>query len=302
MFSFGVAVAAGVEAAVAARAGVTGDLEILEDAGTAGGLVHFDPARTAAASEFEPCFDGLREAHLKHWCSAGQVAAALEAVGRIQDELGLTKDDVGRVEVEVPPAYAAMIDRPVVGDRISSMLSVQYGIALRLAHPEDLFDCVRSTLRREPDFQALMSRVNVSAAADLDPLHPSTWPARVSVTALDGRRAELVSSGHSPDPEWVWEKVLDKGRRVAEAAQLGLDVDARGDGGRNFRRARELTDALRDLGAGGNLRNPRGPPRRGPHDVDTGERGDQINGSRRRNGVRMKVLPVVATAVRRTGS
>jgi 2-methylcitrate dehydratase PrpD len=225
--SFGLAVTAGFHAALAARSGSRGDLGLLDQdpslgPNSGGGL--FPALRDVLARPWEPG-RGLARAHLKQWASAGQVAAAIDAVGVLQDRHGFRADDVTAVEVHVPAIYRPMIDRPSGSGRTWSLVSAHYQIAARLLHPQDRFDCARSVLRDSPAFQRLMGVVHVRDEDALAARHPESYPARVAVTLRNGLTADYLSDGRSPSPDWHWDPLLTKARAVAVRVGVQERID-----------------------------------------------------------------------------
>jgi 2-methylcitrate dehydratase PrpD len=215
--SFGLAVTAGFDAALAARSGSRGDLRLLDQdpsLGVNSGSRLFPGLPAVLARPWEPG-RGLARAHLKQWASAGQVAAAIDAVGVLQDRHGFRADDVTAVEVHVPAIYRPMIDRPSGSGRTWSLVSAHYQIAARLLHPQDRFDCARSVLRDSSGFRRLMGVVHVRDEDALAARHPESYPARVAVTLRNGLTADYLSDGRSPSPDWHWDPLLTKARAVA---------------------------------------------------------------------------------------
>jgi 2-methylcitrate dehydratase PrpD len=221
--SFGLAVTAGFHAALAAAAGAHGDTGLLDtgllDTGRAPGL--FAGIGEVMERPWAPGL-GLAKAHFKRWASAGQVAAAIDAVGTLQDSFGFTADDATAVDVHVPPAYRRMIDQPDGAGRLWSLLSAQYQIAVRLLCPDDLFDCARPVLRDSPDFLRAMRAVRVHDEGSLAAAHPRSYPARVEVTLAGGTVVDFLSDGRSPAPHWSWDAVL--GKALAVAARTGTEA------------------------------------------------------------------------------
>jgi len=220
--SFGLAVTSGFHAALAARSGSRGDLRLLDqDSGHGGtsGSELFPGLRAALEQPWEPGH-GLAGAHLKQWASAGQVAAAIDAVGVLQDAQGFEADDVLAVDIHVPPAYRWMIDQPSGSGRMWSLVSAQYQIAARLLHPQDLFNCARPVLRDSAAFRRLMGIVRVHEDELLAARHPESYPARAAVTLRGGMSAGYLSDGRSPTPHWDWESLLAKARAVAAHAAV----------------------------------------------------------------------------------
>jgi 2-methylcitrate dehydratase PrpD len=221
--SFGLAVTAGFHAALAARSGSRGDLSLLDEDGTAGREL-FPALRSAVDQLWEPG-RGLAKAHMKQWASAGQVAAAIDAAGVLQDSHGFSADSVVAVDVHVPPCYRRMIDQPSGSGRVWSLVSAQYQIAARLLHPQDLFDCARPVLRGDAGFRRLMGVVHVHGEGSLAARHPQAYPARVTVTLRGGMTADYLSDGRSPSPHWEWDSVLTKERAVAVQATAQHCID-----------------------------------------------------------------------------
>ena len=213
--SFGLAVSAGFQAALAARAGSRGDLALPLDAGSGDGL--FAGLGAALARPWEPGH-GLASACFKQWASAGQVASAIDAVGVLADAHGFSAADVTAIDVHVPPDYRSMIDQPTGSGRLWSLVSAQYQIAVRLLHPPDLFDCARPVLHDSPGFRRIIRAVRVHTEDSLAARYPRSYPARVAVTLADGTVAGYLSDGRSPAPRWSWDAVLGKARAVAARA------------------------------------------------------------------------------------
>lgn len=223
--SFGLAVTAGFHAALAAQSGSRGDLALLDqDTGGISGR-EIVPELRAVLEQPWQVGQGLAKAHLKQWASAGQVAAAIDAAGVLQDTHGFRADDVLAVDVHVPPAYRRMIDQPSGSGRMWSLVSAQYQVATRLLHPQDLFDCARPALRDSPAFRRLMGVVHVHKEEPLAARHPESYPARVAVTLRGGTTADYLSDGRSPAPLWDWESLLAKARAVAARAAAEERVD-----------------------------------------------------------------------------
>lgn len=236
--SFGLAVTAGLHAALAARSGSRGDLALLDD--DAGG--NFPRLRAVLARPWRPG-QGLAKAHMKQWASAGQVAAAIDAAGALQDAHDFLGEDVLAIDVHVPPAYRTMIDRPSGSDRMWSLVSAQYQVATRLLYPDDLFDCARTVLRHSPDFRRLTGTVRVHAEESLAARHPETYPARVVVTLRGGTTADYLSDGRSPAPRWDWESLLAKARAVTGRTADQERVDALGEAVAGFADSAEFLRA-----------------------------------------------------------
>jgi 2-methylcitrate dehydratase PrpD len=219
--SFGLAVTAGFHAALAVLAGARGPASLLGAPGAAAGAGLFTGLGAALALPWAPGA-GLVKAHLKRWASAGQVAAAIDALGELQGAHGFTAADVTAIDVHVPPAYRKMIDQPTGTGRLWSLLSAQYQLAVRLHCPQDLFDCVRPVLRDSPGFLRTLRMIRVHDAAALSARHPRSYPAGVEVTLAGSSVVDCLSDDRSPAPDWDWDTVLSKA--LAVAAHTGTEA------------------------------------------------------------------------------
>jgi 2-methylcitrate dehydratase PrpD len=207
--TLGWAAESGVRAAKAASSGILGPSDILERVGfrLAGVEIVKDALVDGLGERYH-----LDELGLKPYPVARQALAAVEACRELREAHELDASTIDAIVVEVPAAQRAVIDRPdVPTTRFASIVSVQYQAALALCAPEKLLDVARAPVFLSDELQRLMSRVRIASSAELDPLYPRIWPARVTV-----RRGgdELVSEIRHPrgDPEsdFSWDDVIAK--------------------------------------------------------------------------------------------
>jgi 2-methylcitrate dehydratase PrpD len=202
----------GVEAALAAQAGFTGDLRLLE-------AEFFPGARPLSEAgvpdEEEP---SVTQTSFKPWCAARQTMAAVQALREVIAE-GVAPEDMERLTVGVPNPYLKMIDHGVVrGERASYLTSAAYQMAALAFDPNASLNPrqVRDSLPRE--IEEFMARVSVKPDADLLRHYPKAWPARLVVETAGERREKLVF--HVPgDPERPFDElqVAAKFRRLTGA-------------------------------------------------------------------------------------
>jgi 2-methylcitrate dehydratase PrpD len=168
------AVVAGVGAALAARRGFA-----VETGGHDGPLAAL---LRADAAEHGHGQSQIGRPAIKRFCSARQVMTAVCAVRAMAGD-GLDAAAIDRIVVEVPSAYARMIDKPTVASRRESLASAHYQLAAAVTEPRRLLDVDRADLRLSPELRAAMARISVRAAPDLDRDYPRHWPARVRISA-----------------------------------------------------------------------------------------------------------------------
>lgn len=190
----GWAAAAGVRAALAARDGYGGDRTLLDgDWLTKTHGLGFDPMALQAAPG-----SALLEMSVKPWCTAKQACSALAAFIQLLDD-GVAVDDIAQVRVHAPAAYRAMIAHQPPG-RIGRIVSIAWQCALAACYRGELYDIERMDHASDPRFAALMQKIEVVAAPDLDDLFPKNYPARVDILLVHGqqRSAQIVNAPGDP--------------------------------------------------------------------------------------------------------
>ncbi|HXP93245.1 MAG TPA: MmgE/PrpD family protein [Candidatus Binatia bacterium] len=209
-FILGSAVQSAVMAALAAGRGMQGDLTLLDGRWS---------EITGVALDGERLVDGLgtrfhaSEISFKPICSAKQAIAAVYAMRFLLENERINAGDIRHVLVEVPTAYAKMIDQPdLPKSRLASITNVRYQLALAAFAPETLNDPVRDQLPASDDISAFTKKVDVRADAALDTTYPESWPARVTLTLASGSQAvkELQRAPGDPGSGYGWSAVEAK--------------------------------------------------------------------------------------------
>jgi 2-methylcitrate dehydratase PrpD len=135
------------------------------------------------------------EIGLKPYPTARQALAAIEAVRELMTAEGLDATALPRITdiiVSVPDRQRAIIDRPEPPlTRFSSIVSVQYQIALDLVAPDRIADARRTPVFMNDLVRRMMAKVRVRRARDLDRSYPREFPAHVTI-AFHGRRLGLL--------------------------------------------------------------------------------------------------------------
>jgi 2-methylcitrate dehydratase PrpD len=221
---FGNAVRAGCLAALAAADGIDGDPGLL----TADWLVRSGgpPAPDWLTVEM-PLSAALS---IKPHAAAKQTLAAIEGLRWMLAD-GIDPGAIETIEVAVPRAYAAMVDRePPDASRIASLISLRGQLALTALRPDLLDDVGRARFVWDAALQAFAARVTVVADPDLDALYPACWPARLRLRAR-GREREILVADSPGDPALPYgpAELEDKARRVLgdagpALARLALDA------------------------------------------------------------------------------
>jgi 2-methylcitrate dehydratase PrpD len=196
--TLGLAAANGVTAAHAAREGL---LATADHAALGPGLTKGIGRRFL--------FDGIGT---KPYPTARQGLAAIEAARELADAERLVPSGIDAVVVHLPEPQRAIVDHPAPpASRFASIVSVQYQIALALIAPERLLDVRRTPPFADDRVRALMTRIRVRRARDLEKRYPRAWPARVEIRANGRRHRRLLlhPRGDARNP-FGWDDMLRK--------------------------------------------------------------------------------------------
>ena len=216
-FLYGNAIAGGVAAAEAARAGYHGDPGLLDRdwlSDTHG--IALDRSRLT-----DNLGEGsvYTELSIKPFCSAKQGIAAVQAFSSIVQAEQIRGDAISRVRVHVPPAYVGMLSTKVEpGSRQSTLVSVAHQIGLCALAPMQLFDVDRSAAAVDAAVAQLAAKVEVVPDKELEAFYPLHWPADVEVQS-GGKafRSRVIAAVGDPENPLSAPDIEEKGHRVLDA-------------------------------------------------------------------------------------
>jgi len=213
----GQAAEAGLVAALAARAGFTSDLGLL-DGGYLPAVFNLKPDMAVVTEGLGERFR-LEEVAFKPWCGARQTMAATQAMIEIIGS-GAAADTIARVTAFVLPPHHRMVDHGiVVGDRASFLTSLPYRLALAALAPHAAFDVAQAPSHVPDRIRAFMDRIAVAPDQALLAEFPARWPARVEITTPSGRTERTVMDVPG-DPA----RPFDKGAVRAKFQRLAAPV------------------------------------------------------------------------------
>ncbi len=149
---------------------------------------------------------------LKPFCTARQALSSIEAFQTLLELRKFRTDSIETVEILVPEQYRQMIDRSSpVEERLGSITSLQYQIALAAYYPEDLYDIHRETFRTEPGFLELMKKIHVRSLPEYTAMFPKTWPGKVRVQAAGALwEQEVLTPRGEPQRPLSWQELERK--------------------------------------------------------------------------------------------
>lgn len=181
----------GLTAALAAQAGFTSDLRLIE-----GNFFHSVYAIAASPGELTQGLGAgsvLTEVSFKPWCAARQTMAATQALWEIIQS-GVQPQEIDRIRVRVLPPHCKMIDHDVKsGDRASHLTSVAFCMAAAALAPDGTAALDLSPADPSQHVRNFMAKIMVEPDESLLASYPSKWPARVEVEAGSARHERVVT-------------------------------------------------------------------------------------------------------------
>ncbi len=188
---FATAVAAGLRAATAARAGFSGDPAVLDGDGLARSLGV--PVDMAVLLRDLGRANVLSQLSLKPYCTSRQALPGAEAM-RALVAGGLDPAEIEAFTIKVPTAYAGMIGQKLdPAERASAYVSGAGLAAIAALDPGSLYDVERAGVLGNAGVFELAAKGRIAADPALDRLYPARWPAAIEVRTRTGTlRHEII--------------------------------------------------------------------------------------------------------------
>jgi 2-methylcitrate dehydratase PrpD len=214
----GHAAADGVQAARAAGAGFKASPGVIFDWAQSVGLaLHMERLEAGSPPR-------IAEMDNKTFPTSRQGLAAVEAFIELHHESPVAEDDP--VEIVVPGAYLGMIRNNLPPfDRLGSLLSVPYQLALAACAPQALYDVARTNPPLSEIIALRLSHTTMRSDADFDRSYPQHWGARVTVRAgTSAARSSTVLDpiGSSRKP-LAWSDICRKAANLTIPNGLPID-------------------------------------------------------------------------------
>lgn len=192
---------AGLLAAYAAAAGVTGSLESLHAA------KGFAAATSTSPGDWSTALDGLGEwtpitrmTVKAHGC-CGHIFPALDGLKAMREATPFGPEQIASIHVDGYGATRTMCDRPQAVSAQDARFSIQYCLAAQLVLGGVRLDAFRPETLVDPRIRALMPKVSVAEDPGLAAAYPRRRQARLTVTLADGRRLQHHQAVRKGDPE-----------------------------------------------------------------------------------------------------
>ena len=199
----GHAAEAGLTAALAAREGVTGSLDILEAPEGYAAAMGYGPERQPdwerVMASLGRTFNITQMTFKNHGC-CGHTFAAIDGALELQRRMGFSAREVERVDVGTYRAGVEVSHYEDPRTAAEGRFSLRYVVASALAHGSVRLSAFEPARLQDPATRALMKKINVAIDPELDACFPAQRAARVAITA-GGRREEFLQPTRKGDPD-----------------------------------------------------------------------------------------------------
>jgi len=196
----GHAAEAGVLAALAARAGVTGSMDVIEGESGFGRAMSDGPDWDRALATLGTAFHITQMTFKNHAC-CGHTFAAIDGALQVQRTLGVKAEDIARVSVGTyrPALEVAGYEHPATP--AEARFSLKYVVATALTHGSVRLAAFEPARMADARTRALMQNIELTVDAELDARFPGQRAARVAIETKDGRRGVHLQPTRKGDPD-----------------------------------------------------------------------------------------------------
>jgi len=222
----GRAAEAGVIAALAAKEGVTGALDIIEgDAGfgrAMGDGPDWERALAGLGGEFNIC----RMTFKNHAC-CGHAFAAIDGALALKEKMGVSASEIARVRVG---GYRATLEVAGIAEPATAAearFSTPYLVATALTHGSVRLAAFEPPRLEDAGTRALMRQVELALDPAVDAAFPAQRSARIAIEARDGRRGEHFQPTRKGDPDLPFSDAELEGKYLELAVPVIGEREAR---------------------------------------------------------------------------
>jgi 2-methylcitrate dehydratase PrpD len=190
----------GLLAALAAREGVIGSLDVIEGEAGFGRAMSNGPDWDKALATLGADFHITRMTFKNHAC-CGHTFAAIDGALELQRRLAVSAADIAHLGVGTyrPALEVAGYEHPATP--AEARFSLKYVVATALTHGSVRLAAFEPARLADPATLALMGKIQLSVDAELDASFPGQRAARIVIEARDGRRGEYLQPTRKGDPD-----------------------------------------------------------------------------------------------------
>ena len=196
----GRAAEAGVTAALAAREGVIGSLDVIEGEAGFGRAMGGSPDWERALATLGRDFNITRMTFKNHAC-CGHAFAAIDGALALKAKMGITPGQIARVRIG---GYRAMLEVAGIADPTTpaeARFSTRYLVATALTHGNVRLAAFEPARLGDAATRDLMRRIELVLDPECDAAFPSQRAARVSFENRDGVAQTLFQPTRKGDPD-----------------------------------------------------------------------------------------------------
>jgi 2-methylcitrate dehydratase PrpD len=192
----GRAAEAGVTAALAAREGVTGSLDVMVGfAAAMGDKPDWEKGLATLGRDFH-----ITQMTFKNHACCGHTFAAIDGALEVRKRMQVKAEDIEQVEVATYKAGVEVAGYENPGTPAEGRFSLKYVVATALTHGSVRLAAFESERLNHPATKRVMERISVSVDPALEAAFPSKRQARVAIRAR-GKREEWLQPTRIGDPD-----------------------------------------------------------------------------------------------------
>ena len=222
----GRAAEAGVLAAQAARAGVTGSLDILEGEAGMGVAMGSGPNWEPMLGDLGQVFNIQHMTFKNHAC-CGHTFAAIDGALALQQRMGVAAKDLSEVHIETYQPALDVAGNPNPATAAEARFSLPFVVASALVHGSVRLAAFTPERLADAQVRGLMQRLSLRADAQIDAGFPGQRAARVRLVTRDGREDVFFQPNRKGDPEDPLTDADLDGKFIELAAPVIGDAKAR---------------------------------------------------------------------------
>lgn len=190
----------GVLAAMAAEAGVTGSLDVIDGEAGIGRAMSNGPDWQAAAATLGREYNITQMTFKNHAC-CGHTFAAIDGAQALQRHHGFTADDIESVRVATYRPALEVAGNPNPQTAAEARFSLPYVVSSALIHGSVRLAAFTPERLADASVRALMQRIELQVDPEIDAAFPGKRAARVAVRLRDNRNLEYLQPNRKGDPE-----------------------------------------------------------------------------------------------------
>lgn len=196
----GRAAEAGVAAALMARQGVTGSLDVLEGKMGMGVAMGNAPDWAPVLADLGEVFN-ITEMTFKNHACCGHTFAPIDGALELQRTHGFTPAEIAHIEVATYGPALAVAGNPAPRTAAEARFSIPYVVNTALRCGSVRLAAFDAAQLHHPDTRALMEKVSLTVHPDLDRQFPGQRAAQVTIRLHSGQTLRFLQPTRKGDPD-----------------------------------------------------------------------------------------------------